>query len=1038
MHISEYSVKRPITTTMVIVSIIVLGLLALQRLPLTFFPEFQSVNLRVSVPYPSSSPQEVERFIAQPIEEAMGTLTHLDKIASTSSATGADIRLDFKDGTDMDLASVEVRDRLDRVRKDLPSDVERIFIRRWSTSDAPVFQFGIAWEGSKNELAELVEKVIAPRLQRIEGVANVELRGVDQKQVIVDLDQNLMRSYGIDAWNLSRSLRNNNLNISGGYVMDGGKKYTVRVMGEFQTIEEIADIPISGHNLTLKDLAEVRFDVPERDEYDRLNRRESISVRVYKASTANVVEVIQNVKAVLKEMQEEPQFKTVILQVFRDQSQDILTSLRNLTYAGIFGGVLASLILFLFLRKVRITLIISIAIPVSIICTFLFLYILRLNPFDSQVTINLVSLSGLMFAVGMLVDPAVVVVENIFRHKQEEGLSAKDAAITGAKEVGVAVMAATLTNIIVFIPVIFLQGSGMGRWMNDFGLAICTATVASLLIAVTLIPLASSRLFFGEEKPRAVMATKLGNGYQRVLRFALGHRLALFMVFIGILYGAWKMYGSIGRDWMPRSPERRMEVNVILPRSFDLEQARAVFDTVETVLMNRREELEIVTIASEVSTRRGELDIFFTPQEQAKKSTTELFDLVRQILPSIAGVEFKVGRMFGRGGDQMGVSINLKGPSTAALRVYGEEIRELIKDIEGIKDIQTSWELGDEEIQVTVDRERVERYGLSAEQVARTIASSLSSRATSKFKTSDKEVDILVQLKEEDRVNLQQLQNMPMAATPVVATNGATNGASEMVKLGTLARFRVQKGPQAIQREDRETTVTIVANTDRSSLWMVNEDIAGRMAQVQLPPGYSWDLGRNWMLMQQSAMEGQFSILLAIILIYIVMAALFESFVHPFTILFSIPFAVIGVILLFWATGTTLSNMGWLGLLVVCGLVVNNGIILIDYVNHLRRQGVSRSEALLRGGANRLRPILMTTLTTIIGLAPMVIPYLIPQIWGPQEGRTAMYAPVGIAVVGGLLTSTPLTLILMPILYSIVDDVGTWVKRVALASGQQR
>jgi HAE1 family hydrophobic/amphiphilic exporter-1 len=900
----------------------------------------------------------------------------------------------------------------------------------------PVFQFSIAWDGPKNELASLVEKVIAPRLQRIDGVANVEMRGVDQKQVLVDLDQNLMRSYGIDAWNLNRSLRNNNLNISGGYVMNGGKKYTVRLMGEFQTVEEIAEVPISGHNLTLKDLADVRFDVPEKREYDRLNRQDAISVRIYKASTANVVEVIEKVKAALAELREEPQFQNVTMQVFRDQSTDILTSLRNLAFAGIFGGVLANLILFLFLRKVRTTLIISVAIPVSIVCTFLFMYLLRLNPIDSQVTLNLVSLSGLMFAVGMLVDPAVVVVENIFRHKQEEGLSARDASIVGAKEVGVAVMAATLTNIIVFIPVIFLQAGGMMRFMGDFGLAICVATVASLLIALTLIPLAASRLFFGEEKPRAVMATKLGGAYQRALQFALGHRLAFFVLFIGILFGAWKMYNSIGRDWMPSSPDRRMDINVSLPRSFNLDQARAVFDSAETILLSRRGELEITTIASEISTRRGRLQIFFTPQEESKKSTTALYEQVRQALPAMAGVEFKVGRMHGRGGEQMGVTINLKGPSTAALQVYGEEIRELIKDIEGIKDIDTSWERGNEEIQVAVDRERAERYGLSAQQVASTIASALSSRATSKFKTSDKEVDILVQLQEEDRVNLQQLQNMPVRATPVMAANGAANGAGEMLKLGTLAKFRVKKGPEAIQREDRQSTVTIFANTERTGLWMVSQDITARMAEVTLPPGFSWDLGRNWMLMQQSTMEGQFSIILAIVLIYIVMAALFESFVHPFTILFSIPFAVIGVILLFWATNTTLSNMGWLGLLVVCGLVVNNGIILIDYVNHLRKQGLTRREALLRGGANRLRPILMTTLTTIIGLAPMVVPYLFPQIWGPQEGRTAMYAPVGIAVVGGLLTSTPLTLILMPILYSILDDIGIWVKRVAVASGK--
>ncbi|MCG8606307.1 efflux RND transporter permease subunit, partial [bacterium] len=513
MNISEFSVKKPITMLMLILSLVVLGALALERLPLTFLPDFSSSTLRISVPYTSSSPEEIERLITRPIEEIMGTVSHLDNINSTSSANESNVRLEFLSGTDMGLASVEVRDRLDRVRAQLPDDVERIRIRRWQTTDLPVVQFSLAWERSTDELYDMVTKIIVPRMQRIDGVANVEISGMDERQVLVELDLERLRAHQIDVFNLSRSLRTNNINTAGGWVIDAGRKYTVRTMGEFQSLEEIAQVPIEGTNLVLGDVAEVRFDYPEKKSFQRLNRRDAVVLRVYKASTANVVEVATAAKKLLQTMRGESQFAGLNMRVVRDQSDDIVDGLRNLAFAGVFGAVLASLMLFFFLRKVRSTVIIALAIPISVITTFLLMYLLRLAPFNSTITINLVSLSGLMFAVGMLVDPAVVVLENIFRHKQEEGLPARKAAIVGAQEVSVAVVSATLTTVIVFVPMIFMSNSGMGRWSKDFGIAIVTATVASLLISLTLIPLASSRFFTGKEKPLSNLLVRMGESY---------------------------------------------------------------------------------------------------------------------------------------------------------------------------------------------------------------------------------------------------------------------------------------------------------------------------------------------------------------------------------------------------------------------------------------------------------------------------------------------------------------------------------------------
>jgi hydrophobic/amphiphilic exporter-1 (mainly G- bacteria), HAE1 family len=516
---------------------------------------------------------------------------------------------------------------------------------------------------------------------------------------------------------------------------------------------------------------------------------------------------------------------------------------------------------------------------------------------------------------------------------------------------------------------------------------------------------------------------RMGDGYGRTIENVIRYRFFALLLFIGISVGAWYLYGSIDRDWQPRTPERRMDLTLDVPRTYDVTQIEALYDTLETMLLNKKQELEISQVSSRYIKHRGHfhanITLYFVPEEQAEKETTLLYDEVRAVLPEIAGIQYRVGRMRGRGGSDMGVSVELKGKNTAILATYAEEIRNLLQTIPGVKDVDTSLEEGEEEMRVSVDRVRAQKYGLSAEQVARSISSALSSRSNTRFKTQDKEVNILVQLAEEDRVNMQQLENMAIRSSR-----------GDMVQLGSVVDFDLQKGPDAIRRENRQTTLRVFANTDQGGMLKVSEEISARMATIKLPPGYSWGLGRNWRLMRQMESESNFAIFLALILVYIVMASLFESFIHPFTILLTVPFAIIGVLLMFWATETNLTNMAYLGIIVVCGLVVNNGIILIDAINKFRRNGFSRGEAIRMGGRNRLRPILMTTLTTVIGLLPLALPAMVPQLFGPQEGRSAMYTPVGLAVVGGLLTSTPLTLFLMPIVYVMLDDFTLWMKKI--------
>ena len=1030
MNLSEFSVNRPITTLMAILSIIVMGYISLTMLPLQQLPDISFPALTINVPYQSSSPQEIEKYITIPIEDEMSTLSHLKKISSTSYNNSARISLEFDQGVNMDLMAMEVRNRLEIVRKDLPSDVRWMRIWRFQPNDRPVIFFSVAWSGESYRQYDII-KLIERRIQRIEGVANVEIRGMDEKQILIDVNQNALKSYKVDIYNLASSIRTGNRNLSGGYIIDGGKKYTIRSIGEFRKVSEIADLPVKGDKIKLSDVADVRYDFPEKKRFQRLNGVDAITFQVRKSSVANIVEVCKNVKKVLNDIRKEIGSEKLNIRVFRDQSEEITKSLDSVWKAGILGAIFASLVLFFFLRKVRSTLIILIAIPISVICSFLFMYLMR-TFLKTNITLNLVSLSGLMVSVGMLVDNGVVVLENIFRYKQEEGAGAKESAIKGSSEVSIPIIAATLTTIIVFIPLIFIQKEGIGQFMGDFGLVICVALIASLFIALTLIPLLSSMIFTGREKKKSKFLIRLSSVYKRMLEWTLNHRFITILSVLVIFCLSYYLFTKIEQEFEPPAPSREIQFNVEIPRSFSLEDVKNLFSSIEDTLLAHKDELDIDNISTNFGKSSSTTSMFLRGNsinislkdisESVNESTLEVQEKIKKLLPEVTGVNYRAGRLHGMGGRQMGISIVLKGLNTDVLQVYAEDVKERLKDLPGIKEVDTSLERGEEEVRISVDRTRANKYGISSSQVAWSIMSGLSERATSQFKTPNGEVDINLRLREEDRVNVQQLKNMVFQ-----------NVKADMIPLDNVANLRLQRGPQAIQRESHQTIVTVYASTERMGMYDLRDRIAKRLASLKLPPGYSWELGSNWRMFRESQQASFFSILLAIALIYIVMASLFESYIHPFTILFSIPFALIGVFILFVITRTTFNAMSNLGILMLFGIVVNNGIILVDCINKYRRNGMPRKEAIIRGGQVRMRPILMTATTTILGLGPMVLPVMFPQFFGPIEGRAGWYGQVGVAIVGGLATSTFLTLVIVPTIYSVIDDITIWFKRIVLS-----
>ncbi len=492
MNIPEFAVKRPVTILMIIISIIVIGTISLYRIPLLYLPEISGNSLNVRVPYKSSSPEEVESLITLHIEDALGTVKHVEKLESVSKEDGSWITLKFKIDTNIDIAALEVRDKIEQVRNKLPKDVGNIRIRRWSTSDLPVIQFRVYTLGNISKLYTIVENIIKPRIQRINGVANVDIHGIRNKRLYIDLDLERLKSHNIDTFALRRHLRINNINVSAGNIIDGSTKYIVRVIGEFQNVSEIANLPISRKGIKLSDVADVRLDYPTKTSYQRLNGKDTVNVMVMKSSDANMVTVARDVLNTINKIKADPKMKDLNIHVYRDRSQPILDRLKNLRNSGFLGGTFVILILFFFLRNIRSAMIITAAIPISVLCTFFLMFLLR-KLAGSNITINIISISGMLLAIGMLVDPAIVVLENIFRNKQERNFGLKQAAITGSNEVSIAIIAATATTICVFVPLVFLSKSGFGIWMHDFGLSICAVLISSLFVALTLIPLAASR-----------------------------------------------------------------------------------------------------------------------------------------------------------------------------------------------------------------------------------------------------------------------------------------------------------------------------------------------------------------------------------------------------------------------------------------------------------------------------------------------------------------------------------------------------------------
>lgn len=1003
MNITELSLKRPVTCIMIFISFVVIGIISSRMVPLEYFPDISFPGAYVSIPYPNSTPEEVERNITRPVEEAIATISGLEEISSTSSEDQAGIFVRFKMGSDIGLKAMEVKEKIDGVRNQLPDDMERVFINKFSAQDNPMMNLRISSERDLSNAYDLLDRNLKQRIERINGVAKVDLYGVDKKQIRIELIPERLEAHNVNINQLAEILRRSNFSMTAGKVDDSGKRYLVRPLGEITTVEGFEDLVIGEDNLRLKDIASVAFESPIKDHGRHLDRKYAIGLDVFKESGANTVQVGNRVMDEIEAINKLPEMRGVNIYEMHNQATGIISSLVELLNAGLLGGIFSILILYFFLRQISTTLIVALAVPFSLIVTLGFLYFLDLS-------LNILSMMGLMLAIGMLVDNAVVVTENIHRN-QYMMKDPKAATIKGVKQVAMAVTAGTLTTVIVFLPNIISETSMIAVQMYHVAISIIIALVASLFISLTIIPMLTSHIKPPQKTEKKVFIEKLESWYESTLKWLMGHRYTSVFLILGTLLSAAVPLGFVNVDMFPNESSRELYLHYNLHDTYTLERVEESVDVIEEYLYANKEKFEIESVYTYYQGEYAQSTIILNEEDNAQKDVKLIKEEIEEALPPIAtgAPSFE----FASRNNSEQVRIYLIGESSEELIDLSDEVIRRLESTPGFADVRSEAEAGTEEVQLVVDRQRARNLGLSSEQIASMVSSSMRGTNLRRVRGQNGEIDVVLAMQDADRQTIDNLMELPI-----------TVGDQQTVKLATLADFQMSRGPRSIQRQDRQTSLGININLDDMNMNDARQEISRVMDQINYPAGYGWSYGRSFDNDQQAMDEMIINMLLAMFLIYMVMASLFESVLFPSSIITSIFFGIIGVFWFFFMTGTTFSFMAMIGILILMGIVVNNGIVLIDHITQLRAEGYDRIEAIIKGGRDRMRPILMTAGTTILGLVPLCLGTT--QIGG--DGPP--YFPMARAIVGGLLFSTLITLVILPSIYIILDDIKLWAGRV--------
>ncbi|MDP8220696.1 MAG: efflux RND transporter permease subunit [Candidatus Stygibacter frigidus] len=1016
MSIAKGPVERPVLTFIIFFIIVILGLVAFSRLPIDLMPEITNPTLSISTNYANVGPREIEDQITRPIEEAIAAVQGVQEITSTSSEGRSNVRLSFKWGTDLDVASNDLRDRIDRILSRLPDDVDRPSIRKFDLSAFPVLVLGISSNMRPIDLRQLVEDQLKYRLERIPGVASVDIRGGLSREIHIFPSAQKLEAYSLSIDNILSALRNENRNIPAGVFPQNEHDILLRTQGEFSSLQEIRNTVIATRNnqpILISDIAEVEDSHEEITSINRINLEPGLRLSISKQSGANTVKIADAInRELIKIRRDYPNIQIISL---IDSSKYIKNSINNMGYSILIGGLLAIIILFLFLRNVTSTAIITTAIPVSIIATFGLLYF-------NGLTLNIMTFGGLALGIGMLMDSSIVVLENIFRHT-EEGFTSKESALMGTEEVWTAIVASVLTTIVVFLPVVFVRGMS-GIMFQQMAIVVSFSLLCSLIVSLTLVPMLSSQFL----KTRAARANSwqdkifrrsenifltIESKYGNILRWALDHRKTVIFTVITLFALAVILVRFIGVELMPETDEGEVRVSVETALGTKL----AVMDTltaqVEGIIKDNVPEM--VSLLSRIggSGWRGSggnsssIQVILTSKSQRSRSSRQIADELRAALQNIPGARITTRPAGGlwimrMGSSDDGISLEVRGHDLEIANKLAIDVENIVKSIDGITDTRISREEGMPEQVIRVDRQKAADLGLSISDIGDILQTAVSGSQVSYFRQGGKQYRIFIRLPEEDRNSLDKILDLMVL-----------NNRNEPVILRNVVTTEAQEGPKLLERKDQERVIYVTANFTDRDMGSIITDIRNRLPEVAVPKDFSIVMGGDYEEQQKSFRELIFGFILAVVLVYLVMAGQFESFRDPFVILFSIPMALVGIVITMLLTKTVFSIQALIGCIMLAGIVVNNAILLVDYTNRLRRtKGLKLIEAIVAAGSRRLRPILMTTFTTSLGLLPLSL--------GLGEGGETQ-APMARVVIGGLLSSTMITLVLVPVIYSIFE-----------------
>ena len=989
--LAHLAIKRPVTTVILFLSLLLLGMVASRFLPLEKWPGIDIPELYINIPYPNSTPAEVERLITKPVEEALATISGIQQFRSWSRETGADINIQFKWDENINAKSIEAREKIDAIRDLLPDDMERILVFQFNTNDMPVFNLRISSDRDLSLAYDLLDRNLKRPIERVEGVSQVTLYGVDKRQITIRLNESKIAAHRLSVPTIVSKLQAMNFSQSAGYLNTDTGKVMVNPNGKFETLEQVQDIFISQY-VKLGDIADIQLELPEREDGRHLHQTYAIGMDVMKESNANLVEVAKNVMAVVNQVGDSPQFNGINLFVMQNTAEDVTNSLSNLTEAGMIGALLSVVVLYMFLRHAATTFIVVLSVPFAIFITLGAMYLLGYS-------LNILSLMGLMLAVGMLVDNAVVVTESIF-HERQQMKDQMKATNIGVSNVSLAVIAGTCTTAIVFLPNIVGKKIDVTIFLEHVAIAICISLFASLLIAQTLIPLLTSKI----KKIPVQQHKEPGKWlrfYMRALSWVMDHQKKAFAIGLTLFFSMAIPAAFVSSDESDGVDSSRMYLNYQIEGNYSKDEVERVVNRMESYLYANQEKFEFDSVYSYYT--NGYANSVINMKKQLTRSVKDIKQDIEKDWPSFVRAKPQFGWSQGNGG---GVRISLNGNATEVLMQIAEQLIPVIDNIAGIEDVNSEVTGEQKELQIIINRERVQNLGLSSRDVAQAASTALRGMNLRTYRDKiSGEIQVRLSFADDVEKSLERFRSLV-----VHSENGID------YRLNQLAEIKIKPRLSQISRFERQTSLAIGANlAEGTTLEQARERIEKTLGQIELPSGYSWSLNGSFQRQREGENVMQTNMLLALIMIYIVMAALFESLVLPTAVITSLLFSISGVFWALFLTGTNMSIMVMIGILILMGIVVNNGIVLVDRINQLREVGYNIRDAVIEGSQNRIRPILMTVSTTVLGLVPLAIGNA--NIGGAGSPE---YSPMAIAIMGGLIFSTATSLFLVPLAYVLL------------------